>query len=71
VARFHRQILGENIRINRKKARLSQEKLAEAAELSPKYLGEVERGCVNSSLDALVRISKALGVPLRKLMADI
>jgi transcriptional regulator with XRE-family HTH domain len=63
--------LGENIRINRKKARLSQEKLAEAAELSPKYLGEVERGCVNSSLDALVRISKALGVPLRKLMADI
>lgn len=44
---------------------MSQERLAEKSDLSPKYLGEVERGVVNISLDALMRIAKALrvGVP--------
>lgn len=39
---------------------MSQEILAEKAELSPKYVGEVERGTVNISVDALVRIARAL-----------
>jgi transcriptional regulator with XRE-family HTH domain len=65
VALQHRRIVGENIRSYRKQAQMSQEKLAEKADLSPKYLGEVERGIVNISLDALMRIAKALkvGVP--------
>jgi transcriptional regulator with XRE-family HTH domain len=57
----HRRILGEAIRTRRKRVRLSQERLAEQADLNPKYLGEVERGRAKISIDALVRIARALG----------
>jgi transcriptional regulator with XRE-family HTH domain len=48
-----------------------QEKLAEKADLNPKYLSEVERGCANISLDALVRIAKALGIPTVDLLREV
>lgn len=63
----HRRILGEIIRTHRKKAQISQELLAEKAQLSPKYIGEVERGCVNISIDAIQRIAKSLGVQVSDL----
>jgi len=50
---------------------MSQEKLAEKADLSYKYLGEVERGYVNISLDSLMRIAKALGVHVRDLVREL
>ena len=68
MAYSYRRILGQNIRGLRKEARLSQEQLGEKAELSYKYVGEIERGCVNVSLDALMRIAKALKVQLRDLV---
>jgi transcriptional regulator with XRE-family HTH domain len=58
----HRRILGDMIRARRKAASMSQEVLAERSDLTAKYLGEVERGVVNISVDALARIAKALGV---------
>ncbi|HVU27798.1 MAG TPA: helix-turn-helix transcriptional regulator [Verrucomicrobiae bacterium] len=39
--------------IYRKRAGISQEKLAVKADLSYKYVGEVERGVMNTSLDSL------------------
>jgi transcriptional regulator with XRE-family HTH domain len=71
VALSYRRTVGQNIRARRKQARLSQEKLAEKAELSYKYLGEVERGCVNVSLDSLMRIARALGVRLGDLIGAL
>ncbi len=50
---------------------MSQEQLAEKADLSYKYVGEVERGSVNISLDSLVRIAKALKVKLRVLIGEL
>jgi transcriptional regulator with XRE-family HTH domain len=50
---------------------MSQEKLAEKADLSYKYLGEVERGVVNISLDSLARIAKALKVKVQDLLDGI
>ena len=67
----HRRIVGEIVRTYRKKAQLSQERLAEKADLSPKYLGEVERGMVNISLDALMRIAKALRIRVRDLLGEL
>lgn len=67
----HRRIVGEKIRVCRKQAGMSQEKLAEKADLSYKYLGEVERGYVNISLDSLMRIAKALGVHVRDLVREL
>jgi transcriptional regulator with XRE-family HTH domain len=67
----HRRILGENIRVHRKRIKLSQEKLAEKADLHPVYVGNVERGLENISIDSLVRIAKALKVSLSELIEGI
>ena len=50
----HRRILGEKIRTVRKQTRMSQEKLAERADLNTTYVSAVERGEENISVDALV-----------------
>ena len=71
VAFPYRRIVGQHIRAYRKQAGLSQEKLAEKASLSYKYLGEVERGYVNVSLDSLMRIAKALKLKVSDLTRDI
>ncbi|MGZ5528472.1 MAG: helix-turn-helix domain-containing protein, partial [Limisphaerales bacterium] len=67
----HRKMLGQAIRTHRKKANLTQEKLGELAELNPKYIGEVERMEKTISVDALVRIAKALKVRVRDLTRDV
>jgi XRE family transcriptional regulator, regulator of sulfur utilization len=63
----HRQILGKQIRFHRKLHGLTQEKLAEKAELAPSYVSDVERGRVNISVDAVQRIAKAMGINMRDL----
>lgn len=55
----HRKPLAEAVRLYRKKASLTQEQLAELADLNPKYIGEIERGMKNISVDALMRIAVA------------
>jgi transcriptional regulator with XRE-family HTH domain len=67
----HRKSLGDSIRLYRKASRLTHEKLAELADLHPNYIGEVERGETNISVDALVRVAKALRVHVRDLVVDI
>jgi transcriptional regulator with XRE-family HTH domain len=67
----HRKVLGESIRACRKARGLSQEKLAELADLHPNYVGEVERGDKTISVDALFRIATALKVKLRSLFNDL
>lgn len=67
----HQKVIGDAIRTYRKAAKLSQEKLAEKAELHPVYIGQVERGDQVASVRALVRIAKALGVRLRDLVAEV
>jgi transcriptional regulator with XRE-family HTH domain len=57
--------------MHRRAAKLSQEKLAEKADLHPVYLGQLERGEQVASVRALVRIAKALGIRLRDLVAEV
>jgi len=64
----HRRLLGEAIRAARKDAGFSQEKLAEKADLSTVFISRVERGKESPSVDNLVRIARALGVRVRKLV---
>lgn len=71
MALAHRRIVGQRIRARRKKAEMTQEKLAEKSNLSYKYLGEVERGIVNISLDSLVRIAKALRIRIYDLLGGL
>lgn len=51
---------GENVRTRREALDLSQEQLAERAELDRTYISGVERGVRNLSLLNVVRIAKAL-----------
>jgi transcriptional regulator with XRE-family HTH domain len=60
----HRKILGENIRSYRRNLKWSQEKLAEKSDLHHNYIGDIERGEENVSVDALARIATALKVRL-------
>lgn len=46
----------------------SQEELADASGISPRYIGDVERGARNIALINICRLAKALGVPVTKLM---
>ncbi|MBI5893752.1 MAG: helix-turn-helix transcriptional regulator [Deltaproteobacteria bacterium] len=67
VANDLRKELGEKIRGLRKAAGLTQEELDEKTGLSYKFIGELERGQVNVSLDSLVKITEALGVQMGSL----
>jgi len=70
-SRSHRKALAKAIRDYRKQAKMTQAQLAEEANLSAKYIGEVERMEKGISMDNLVRIGKALKVPMRDLVWDI
>lgn len=65
-----RKLVGKRIRFLRKARGWSQEELGEYAELSYKFIGEIERGTVNPSLDTLLGISKALHVEIAKLFSN-
>ena len=67
----HRKLLGAAIREYRKRTGLTQEKLAERADLHPNYVGEVERGEKTISVDALLRIATAMRVGLCDLVREI
>jgi DNA-binding XRE family transcriptional regulator len=67
----HRRTIGEAIRMNRKNAGFTQETLAEAVGLNPKYIGEIERGEKIISIEALLRIAKAVKTPVRDFFNDI
>jgi len=64
----YRKTLGENIRLYRRNLKWSQEKLAEKADLHPNYIGDIERGEENVSVDALMRIATAMSLSLNKLV---
>ena len=57
-----RAIFADNVRNLRKKCGLSQEALADAAGLHRTYIGSVERGERNLSLDNIGKIAAAFGV---------
>ena len=67
---LYRRQLGLAIRRRREAAHLSQEKLAELADVHRNYIGLVERGDQNLTVDTLVRIAKALGSRSSTLLTD-
>jgi transcriptional regulator with XRE-family HTH domain len=66
-----REALGRLLRQRREAAGRSLTDLAEAAELSPAYLSEVERGLKDVSTDRLVHLAHALGVSAAEIYLDL
>lgn len=65
-----RYIIAENMKLYRKKEKLTQIKLAERAELSLDSIKRVEAGNRTMSLENFLRIADALQVPLSLLLYD-
>ena len=57
-----RKKFGKAVRVLRLKNGLTQEGLADQAGIHPTYLGGIERGTRNVSLDNILKIAKALDV---------
>jgi len=64
-------VLGRTIRHRRNRINISQEKLAELADLHHNYVGELERGEKAASIDVLVKIAKALRIRVRTLVTKL
>lgn len=65
-----RNLFAQNVRRVRRERGLSQEDLAGLADLHRTYIGSVERGERNISIDNVEKIAKALGVEAVHLLLD-
>ncbi len=66
-----RRDLGATVRKRRVALGLSQEQLAERADLHWTYVGGIERGERNVSLLNIVKIARALNTSPSRLLADV
>lgn len=65
------KIIGQRIRNNRTKLGFSQEKLAELSGCHPTYIGQLERGEKNATIESIEKIANAMELPLSKLFEKL
>lgn len=66
-----KEVVGARVRELRKEKGMSQEELAHAANLHPTYIGKLERGERNMSIESLEKATQALGITLEQLFRYI
>lgn len=62
--------LGLNIRMERKRQRISLQQLADQVEVTPSFLSQIENGKNEPSLTTLKKIASSLGVTVSKLIGE-
>ena len=62
--------IGERIKFSREERGLTQEQLAEAIEVSPQYISDLERGVVGISIPTLKRLCTHLAVSSDRILFD-
>lgn len=62
--------MGDRIKSARKKINLTQEALAEKVDVTPFYIGELERGVKTPSLDLFIKLIEVLDVSADYLLRD-
>lgn len=63
--------IGQRIRNYRLRQKLSQEELSEKCGLHPTYIGQVERGEKNATLESISKITDGLSISLSTLFENI
>lgn len=63
--------LGERLRAYRTQRGWSQEELAERADLHTTYIGQLERGEKNATIESISKVAAALNISLSKLFENI
>lgn len=63
-----RKVFGRNLRLRREALGFSQEALAQTATLHRTYIGSVERGERNVSIDNMERLAVAVGATITELL---
>jgi len=66
-----RRAFGAQVRHIRKSRGLTQVALAATCKLDRTYIGGIERGEQNPSLECIAKIAKSLGVPVAGLVANV
>ena len=62
-----KKLIGMRIKEIRRSKGLSQEQLAEKADINSKYLSRMERGTENPTLDMFIKLSNALEIEMREM----
>lgn len=66
-----RKNIGKKIKLARAQSHYTQEKLAEKASLSPRYISQLERGLAFGSASTIINICKALNISSDFLFSDL
>ena len=69
-AELNYKLVGQRIRAIRKKRGMTQERLAELAEISPQHCSGIETGAAKVSLPALIKIANVLDASMDELLMD-
>lgn len=64
-------IIGDRLRHRRLELKYSQETVAEKAGLHPTYIGQVERGEKNATIESIEKLCIALNYPMDELFSKI
>ena len=67
----YRNRLGERIRKFRSKRGWSQEEFADICQINRSYMGRIERGELNLTLESLKKIGKGLDITVSELLRGI
>lgn len=62
---------GQLVRKHRKEKNISQEKLALLCSIDRSYMGRIERGEVNITLERLYELANALNIPVYELLPNL
>lgn len=63
--------IGDNIRAERNRARLSQEGLAEKINMNEKHISRIESGYINPRITTIIAIMEALNIPFEAIYKGV
>ena len=68
---YNQKQIGENIKKLRIEKNISQEKLAELADLDRTYVHSIEKGDRNISVEVLLKLAQGLKVEITEILKDL